>query len=159
MGLLCYDISSSGITAGLLNSRLEPIRLIENRWAPNPTLDLENAAVQFKQLTRELACGGGSDPVAAISIGSFLHSFALLDASGGPLTNVFTWLDSRGEDGVQYVRSRIGDTFHTRTGCRYHPVFPVFKLAALHLSHDKLLPQAARVVSIKSFFVHMLTGT
>src|SRR5262249_20295867 len=30
--------------------------------------------------------------------------------------------------------------------------------AALHLNGDKVLSQAARIVSIKSFFVHLLTG-
>jgi gluconokinase len=162
MSLLCYDISSSGITAALLNSDLDPIRLVETRWTPDPTLDLANVADHFKKLTRELALAAAADsrvdPIVAISIGSFLHSFLLIDASGKPLTKVFTWLDSQGEDGVEYVRSRLGDTFHARTGCRYHPMFPIFKLAVLHLSNDKLLPQAARIISIKSFFVHELTG-
>jgi gluconokinase len=158
VSLLCFDISSSGITAGLLNSSLEPIRLVKAGWTPAPTFSLETIAGQFKQLTRELTLASAPDPIVAISIGSFLHSFVLLDAAGRPLTSVSTWLDSRGEDGVQYVRSQIGDSFYSRTGCRYHPMFPIFKLAALHLNDEGLLPKAALVVSIKSFFVHMLTG-
>jgi gluconokinase len=158
VSLLCYDISSSGITGALLNSGLEPIRLTEVRWSPAPTLDLENVIAHFKQLTAELTLGSGSDPITAISIGSFLHSFVLLDATGQPLTELSTWLDNQGDDGVRYLRSRLGDAFHARTGCRYHPMFPVFKLAALYLNRNKLLPQAAHVVSIKSFIVHLLTG-
>jgi gluconokinase len=53
----------------------------------------------------------------------------------------------------------MGDRFHELTGCRYHPMFPVFKLAALYLHDKSLLASAARVVSIKSFFVYLLTGT
>jgi gluconokinase len=158
VSLLCYDISSSGITGALLNSALEPIKLAEARWAPVPAMDLENVIALFTQVTGELTPAGVSDPITAISIGSFLHSFVLLDDAGQPLTDLFTWLDTWGDDGVQYLRSRLGDAFHARTGCRYHPMFPVFKLAALHLNGDKLLPQAARIVSIKSFFVHLLTG-
>src|SRR4029077_16052321 len=100
-------------------SRLEPIRLTEGRWEPAATLDFENVVAQLKQLTRELVLTGASDPITAVSIGSFLHSFVLLDAAGRPLTKLFTWLDSRGDDGVQYLRSHLGDAFHARTGCRY----------------------------------------
>ena len=157
MSLLCYDISSSGITGALLTTGLEPVQLREVHWTPAPTLDVQDATARFTQLTRELTESSTSDPVAAISIGSFLHSFVLLDNAGQPLTNVFTWLDSQGNDGVEYLRSQLGDAFHARTGCHYHPMFPVFKLAAFHLN-GKLLSQAARIVSIKSFFVHLLTG-
>jgi len=72
---------------------------------------------------------------------------------------VFTWLDVRGDEGLEYVRSHVGDNFHTITGCRYHPMFPVFKLAALRLSDSELLKRARRIASIKSFLIHKFTGT
>src|SRR5438105_4340357 len=152
MSLLCFDISSGGISAALLDSRLEPIRLVEGRWAPAATLALDTITSQFRQLIGELNVAALADPVAAVSIGSFMHNFILLDSDGLPLTPVFTWLDSRGEDGVRYVRARMGERFHARTGCRYHPMFPVFKLAALHLRGGGL-PAAARAVSVKSFLL------
>ena len=159
MNLLCFDVSSSGIAAALFDSMLEPIRLTEVRWTPTPTLSLETLVAQFKRLTTELAVPSADDSITAISIGSFLHNFVLLDAAGLPLTSVFTWLDSRGEDGVEYVRDRLGETFHQRTGCRYHAMFPVFKLAALHLNGSSVFSKAARVVSLKSVLIHALTGS
>ena len=162
MSVLCYDISSGGITAALFKSDLKTIHVVKSEWTPGPTLKLETIAIQFKRLTAELAASSAADPVKTVSIGSFLHSFVLLDQAGMPLTDVFTWLDVPGneaDDGVERVRSRIGDSFHQRTGCRYHPMFPVFKLVALHLHHESLLAHATRIVSAKSFFVHRLTGT
>jgi gluconokinase len=159
MSFLCFDISSGGISAGLLDSELQPVRLVEGRWIPAPTLSPETIIHQFKQLIGELSIPGVSDPVTAISIGCFMHSFVLLDSDNLPLTPVFTWLDRGGADGVRYVQAQMGERFHTRTGCRYHPMFPVFKLAALHLSNNKLLSTATRAVSIKSFLLHALTGS
>jgi gluconokinase len=37
-------------------------------------------------------------------------------------------------------------------------MFPVFKLASMRLAHDAALSKAKRIVSIKSFIVHELTG-
>jgi gluconokinase len=158
VSFLCFDVSSSGISGVLLDSGLEPLRSLEARWEPSPTLDPETTSGEFKKLVRELAGASVPDPIIAVSIGCFLHNFVLLDAAGLPLTPVFTWIDSRGEEGVEYIRSVFKENFHTRTGCRYHPMFPVFKLAAMRVNQDTLLLRTARVVSLKSFFVHMLTG-
>jgi len=148
MTLLCFDISSSGISAALFDSKLEPIQLGEHRWAPGATRDLLKIVAQFKESIAELK----PESVDAICIGTFMHNIVLLDANDNALTPVFTWLDSRGESGVESVRNRLGDTFHQRTGCRYHPMFPVFKLASLDVSGS------ARAVSLKSFLLHALTG-
>jgi gluconokinase len=158
MTILCFDISSGGISAALLDSGLEPVRLVEGRWTPAATLALDTVTGQFKQLIADLKVASVTDPIAAVSIGSLMHNLVLLDSGSLPLTPVFTWLDSRGEEGVQYVQARMAERFHARTGCRYHPMFPVFKLAALHLSNSTLPAAAARAVSVKSFLLHALTN-
>src|SRR5207237_1419041 len=58
---------------------------------------------------------------------------------------------------IDYVRSRLAERFHELTGCRYHPMFPVFKLAAIRLSDSELLARAKRIVSIKALLNHLLT--
>ena len=158
MSPLCFDISSGGISAALFDSELEPIRLVEGRWKPAATLAVDTITGQFKHLIAELKVANVTDAVAAVSIGCFMHNLVLLDSDSLPLTPVFTWLDSRGVDGLQYVQARLGERFHARTGCRYHPMFPVFKLAALHLNNCGLLAKAVRAVSIKSFLLHALTN-
>jgi gluconokinase len=47
--------------------------------------------------------------------------------------------------------------FHERTGCRFHPMFPVFKLASMRVTGNAVLPAAKRIVSIKSLLVQKLT--
>jgi gluconokinase len=161
MTILCFDISSGGISAALFSPKLEFTKLTENQWKLEPddsgaaTLSIHTVVERFRQVIRELAI---AEPVEAVCIGTFMHNCVLLDDAGKPLTPVFTWLDRRGEKGLEYLRSRLGDRFHERTGCRFHPMFPVFKLATLYVDDPNLIANARRVVSIKTFLTHRLTG-
>ena len=159
MSFVCFDISSGGISTALFDSTLDAVQMAEGHWTPAPALAFRTIVDQFKQNIAQLNLGNAREPIDAICIGSFMHNIVLLDGSDVPLTPVSTWLDSTGENGVEYVRSRIGDNFHARTGCRYHPMFPVFKLAALHLNDRNLFAKVARAVSVKSFLIHALTGS
>lgn len=161
MAVLSFDISSGGIAAAFYNSALEPSGLHKKVWRLN--LD-EAGAASFAVETvtsvfRETIAGLQiTESLDAISIASFMHNCVVLDAAGRPLSPVYTWLDRRGEDGVEFVRSRLGTGFHERTGCHFHPMFPVFKLASLFLAEPGLAARAARVVSVKALLVHKLTG-
>jgi gluconokinase len=164
MKLLCVDISSGGISATLFNSQLAAAQVVEDRWIletddrGTATLSTERVGGIFKNVLRALDLTANST-IDGVCIGSFLHSCVLLDDASRPLSAVFTWLDRRGDEGIQHVRSLLGDRFHEITGCRYHPMFPVFKLAAMRLSDPSLLGKAKRVVSLKSLLLHWLTGT
>jgi sugar (pentulose or hexulose) kinase len=102
MNLLCFDFSSGGVTATIFNSRLESTRIAEHRWNLQPdergaaTLSAETVLAGFKSTIRELQLD--TTQVDAISIGTFLHSLILVDVDNVPLTPVFTWLDSRGQE-------------------------------------------------------------
>ena len=136
MTLLGFDISSGGVTAALFNRDLEILGHSEQEWqfatdsSGAATLTVDAIVQRFKAALGQITF---PEKPSALCIGCFMHNCVLLDANDQPLTPVFTWLDQRGEDGVTYVRNRLGDRFHERTGCHYHPMFPVFKLAALHL--------------------------
>jgi gluconokinase len=161
MTFLCFDISSSGVSAALFNSRLEVVKFIEEHWElvtgdqPSATLSAENMVERFKQVIRGLAI---AERLEAICIGTFMHNCVLLDRNDKPLTPVFTWLDQRGEEGIEFIRSHLGPGFHERTGCRFHPMFPVFKLATLQMRSDPSIAQARRVVSVKALLNQRLTG-
>ena len=154
MKLLCFDISSGGISAAVFDADLNSTQFAETRWILETDdqgaaiLSLATIEAQFKQLIRELRVA----VVDAVCLDSFMHNFVLLDDAGRPHSPVFTWLDQRGAAGVDLVRKQIGGRFHELTGCRYHPMFPVFKLAAMDLE------QTARVASVKAFLIHRLTG-
>src|SRR5688572_16545312 len=160
MTVLSVDISSGGISVSIFNAQAEPTIRAESTWqfkshhAGEATLSAETILERFKSAINEVKT---VEPPEAIGIGCFMHNCVLLDSDDRPLTPVFTWLDQRGEDGVDYVRSKIGARFHDLTGCRYHPMFPVFKLAALYLRDRRLIDEAKRVVSVKAFLIHRLT--
>src|SRR5439155_3429019 len=135
-------------------------RRVESRWhfaSDKPgaaTLSAETSVDRFKIVLQDLVVPAS---VETIVIGCFMHNCILLDANDQPLTPVFTWLDQRGDEGVTYVQSRVGDAFHERTGCRYHPMFPIFKLASLYVQDSPLIARTKRVVSAKAFLIHRLT--
>jgi len=162
MNLLCFDVSSGGITAGLLDASLAVLRITKNPWALETdhsgaaVLSLNQVQDSFKGAIRELGLSSAGS-IDAICIGTFMHNIVLLDDSDRPLTPVFTWLDHRGESGVPYLRQHRPD-FHERTGCRFHPMFPVFKLASMLETDAELLKKTGRIVSIKALFIHRLTG-
>ena len=149
MNLLCFDISSGGIAAALLNSNLDCVRFTESPWNAG-RLRAETVVSEFEQVIRRLDI---AEPIGGLCIGTFMHNCVLLDGADQPLTPLFTWLDARGEDGIDFVRAQIGPRFHERTGCHYHPMFPIFKLASIQTSS-----QARRIVSIKTLLIHELTG-
>jgi gluconokinase len=162
MRFLCFDLSSNGISAAILDSRLNATRLEESRWSLETnehgvaTVSVPVIIEQFKSAVSRLK-PAGSDHIDAICIDSFMHNFVLLDASDQPLTPVFTWLDRRGSEGIELVRKQMGDRFHQSTGCRFHPMFPVFKLGSMRLAESPALSAAKRIVSIKSLLINKLT--
>ena len=164
MNLLCFDMGSGGITAAILTSNLEAERLADNEWVLETdthgaaTLSVEAIVERFKCAIRSVDVTP-TRPIDAICIGTFQHSCVVLDEADRPLTPVFTWLDQRGESGLDIVRTRLGDRFHEITGCRYHPMFPVFKLAAMQASESELFSRAKRIGSIKALLLNRLTGT
>ena len=164
MKLLCFDMGSGGISAAIFNSNLEPERFADNQWVLETdkhgaaTLSVEGIVERFKRAIRSVDVTS-TDPIDAICIGTFLHNCVVLDEADRPLTPVFTWLDQRGQSGLNIVRTQLGDRFHEITGCRYHPMFPVFKLAAMQASDSELFGRAKRIGSIKALLLNRLTGT
>jgi gluconokinase len=156
MEVLCFDIGSGGITAARFNERLEVSALREVPWdlhrdaQGRATLSADHIEAAMVQLSKDLQ--GDASP-AAVSIACFMHSFLVLSSCCAPLTPVFTWLDTTAPEGIDAVRRRLGDRFHERTGCHYHPMFPVFKLAANPVGRGN------RVGSPKAWLGWELTGS
>ena len=157
MDVLCFDIGSGGISAGRFDENLNTVATKEVRWdlhrdsAGRAILSAGDVESAFKRLVHSLH--GDHQPAAAVSIACFMHSFLVIDSNGASVTPVFTWLDTTNSEGLSRVRERIGDGFHHRTGCQYHSMFPVFKLASIRP------PAAHRVISLKTMLVEALTGS
>ena len=155
MEVLCFDIGSGGIAAARFNEQLEVSALREVPWdlhrdaQGRATLSADDIEATILQLSKDLQ---GDAAPAAVSIGCFMHSFLVLSSCCAPLTPVFTWLDTTAPEGIDAVRRRLSDRFHERTGCHYHPMFPVFKLAANPAGRGN------RVGSPKAWLSWELTG-
>jgi gluconokinase len=147
--VLCYDIASGGLSAARFNERLETTAYDEVHW------EMPLSAGSVKQAFRRLEHSTSGDNPAAISISSFMHSFVVRDAEGNSKTPVYTWMDGASQDGIAAIRNVVGSEFHHRTGCHYHPMFPVFKLASEMLNYRS---PADRIVSPKTLLVESLTG-
>ena len=162
MNLLCLDVSSSGISAAVFDSELTAVRFAEAPWNPQAavllTIPVQQIAGCFKQILRQMQ-PRKAGPIDAICISSFLHNFVLLDDADQPLTSVLTGLDRRGDAGVEFVRNHLHNRFEELTGCRYHAMFPAFKVAMLRISDPQMFARARRVISIKALLVNWLTGS
>lgn len=154
MDVLCFDIGSGGVTAARFDQRLSVSASAEIPWQLHrdaegrATLSTDVIETALLGLSRRVQ----GDATAAVCIGSFMHSFLVLSSCCAPLGPISTWLDTTAERGVDIVRQRVGSTFHQRTGCHYHPMFPVFKLAANPPGRGN------RVASPKSWLAWELTG-
>jgi gluconokinase len=145
--VLCFDIASGGLSAARFNEHLESSVYDEVSWEmPLTAGGLQKA---FRYLEHSVS---GTEP-AAISMSSFMHSFLVMNANSD--TPVFTWMDGASPDGIDTIRKAIGAEFHQRTGCHYHPMFPVFKLASDALRNRR---PSDRIVSPKTLLVESLTG-
>lgn len=146
--VLCFDIGSGGMSAARFNERLEPAGYDEVPWEAPFTAAAILAA--FQKLSHAIT-GDGRRP-AAVGISSFMHSFLTLGWDGSPQSPVYTWMDGADPAGMASIRDAIGSGFHERTGCHYHPMFPVFKLAAMKLAKGQ------RIASPKTLLIEALTG-
>jgi gluconokinase len=156
MDVLCFDIGTGGVRGARFDEQLEVLALKDSPWdlhrdaEGRATLSVYDIECAFSEVGRALS---GSSSTAAVSIGCFMHSFLVLSSCCAALTPVFTWLDTTAPEGVDAVRRKLGPHFHERTGCHYHSMFPVFKLASNPPGHGN------RVGSPKAWLAWELTGS
>ncbi len=154
MRVLCFDISSGGLARAVFDERLAAGDVSESPW--HIEVEADSSAVLTVEALETALHGVMQAPLSsaidAISVSGFMHSSLLLDGRNRPLTPIFTWMDRRGADAVDRFRQEFGREFHQRTGCRFHPMFPVFKAATFRPSGMR------RIVSAKTFIIALLTG-
>jgi len=91
--------------------------------------------------------GPAAHRIQAVACCTFWHSVMGIDASGSPLTPMYTWADTRAEkEGRELHRVMDEKKYHARTGAFFHPLYWSVKLRWLR-GH----PAAARVATWMSF--------
>lgn len=102
---------------------------------------------------------GGPDQILGLSLSTFMHSLAALDAGGRPLTHLMTWADTRSAAQVDWLRERPDwRDLYARTGCPPHTMYPLCKFLWIRQERPDLMQAAHRWVSIKELLMHRLTG-
>jgi gluconokinase len=70
-----------------------------------------------------------ADGIAAVALDTFWHSLLGVDATGGAITPVYTWADTRAADQAQALKMMLDEeSVHARTGCVFHSTYPPAKL-------------------------------
>jgi len=155
--VLTLDIGSSSVRALLFDAGARPVDGFEARRPhamrttpdggvecdPEFLLGLVVDAVD-ELLTK---AGPAAHRIKAVACCTFWHSVMGLDASGSPLTPLYTWADTRAEkEGRELHRVMDEKKYHSRTGAFFHPLYLSVKLRWLR-GH----PAYARVASWMSF--------
>lgn len=100
-----------------------------------------------------------SDKIVCISFSAAMHSVLLLDNNGMPLTNAFTWADTRS---VNYTHSLLhtdmGKRIYAATGTPIHPMTPLCKIAWIRDNLPELFGRKPFFISLKEYIIYKITG-
>ncbi|MBV8878793.1 MAG: gluconokinase [Planctomycetaceae bacterium] len=155
--VLTIDIGSSSARALVYDRAaravpdLEARRTYAMRTTPDGGVDAdpESLLSLVGEVVDEILAKAGPkvQRIRAVACCTFWHSLMGIDASGAPLTALYTWADTRAEkEGRELSRDLDPKPYHARTGAFLHPLYWPAKLRWL-----KGHPDYGRVVSWMSF--------
>jgi gluconokinase len=155
--VLTLDIGTSSARAMLFDADARPVESIESRRAysmrTTPDGGVEGdpeALLAFvgETIDEVLArAGPRASRIRAVACCTFWHSLMGIDASGAPVTALYTWADTRAEkEGRELHQAMDSRKYHSRTGAFFHPLYWPAKLRWLR-GH----PEIGRVKSWMSF--------
>lgn len=162
------DIGTSGCRAGAFDAsgRIRALSVAEYPilqprpgWAEqDPEVILESVVEVVRQLTSSL---GDVDArqVAGIGLCSVFHSFIALGPDYEPLTGCITWADNRAAGVLNDIANSVDkEALYQRTGCRWHPMYPLAKAIWLRRERPDLFARLKKIVSIKDYVIFRLFG-
>ena len=97
--------------------------------------------------------------VVGLAFSAAMHSLIGLGPTGGAVTPVLTWADSRAADQAARLRADPrGLALHQRTGTPVHPMAPVVKLRWYAEEQPDVAAGVRHWVGIKEYLLRQLTG-
>jgi gluconokinase len=162
------DIGTSGVRAALFDLHGNLVSLCHKEYpmiCKEPGMAELNPEEVFASLVEVVRkCNEkvteSTVKIKGIGMSTQLFSIMAVDRNGKPLTNVFTWADTRCMDEANYVRDNF-DTLalYYKTGCRtQHPMHPLSKLLWLKNKYPSIFDGAYKFVSIKEYVLFKLFG-
>jgi len=163
------DLGTTGVKACVLSTQGDPVVHAQVYSFPllssNPGWAEQDPELIFEAMlscVRSVAQKAGipAQQVAAISIGSALHSLLAVDGKGRPLSNVITWADNRSaRQALALKNSAAGSMLYQRTGMPLHAMSPLPKIMWLRDERRELFDSAAKFISIKEYVLQKLCGS
>ncbi|MGB8194722.1 MAG: gluconokinase [Chitinophagaceae bacterium] len=97
--------------------------------------------------------------LTAVCLSAAMHSLIAMDNAGNPLTNAYTWADTRSNKQALQLRS-LPDayTLYAATGTPIHPMSPLCKICWLREELPQIFISAGKFISIKEYIVFKLFG-
>ncbi|MHB1005783.1 MAG: gluconokinase [Chloroflexota bacterium] len=104
--------------------------------------------------------GLGPNQVTGIGVSAVMHSLIALDADGKPLTNAWTWVDTRAARQSAAIKKTFdAKAIYNRTGCPVHPMYTPEKVCFIRDTMPAVYAKASRYVTIKEYVLSRLFGT
>ncbi|HTV59886.1 MAG TPA: gluconokinase [Verrucomicrobiae bacterium] len=160
------DIGTTSVKACVAAAGFEPVvqkhayPMIKPRpgWAEQDPELIFEAVVECVRNAIEQA-GAKPQEIAAISLGSALHSILAIGRDGRPLSNSITWADNRSErQAFRLKRSEEGLSIYRRTGMPIHAMSPLAKVLWFREERGEIFERATKFVSIKEYVAQKLLG-
>lgn len=97
--------------------------------------------------------------ILVISFSAAMHSLLAVDEQGHPLTNLWTWADTRSEEIAASLKNTpLGHRIYQQTGTPVHPMSPLCKIAWMRREMPELFAASHKFISGKEYVIYQLTG-
>ncbi|HEX2848851.1 MAG TPA: gluconokinase [Chitinophagaceae bacterium] len=97
--------------------------------------------------------------IIVISFSAAMHSMMAVDKQGYPLTNLWTWADTRSQEiAASLKNTSAGHRLYQQTGTPVHPMSPLCKIAWIRREVPELFARTHKFISGKEYVIHQLTG-
>ena len=165
--ILALDIGSSSVRASLFDAAGRTVDGLHARRAHALHTDSSGAAVVdadavigliFQCVDETLALAGPlAGSIAAVAGCSFVGNMLGVDQDGLAMTPLITYADTRSAGDAELLKQELDEeTFHQRTGVRFHPSYGTAQLHWLRRARSEEFRRVARWVSLGEYMETML---
>ncbi|RYG50333.1 MAG: gluconate kinase [Chitinophagaceae bacterium] len=97
--------------------------------------------------------------ILVVSFSAAMHSLMAVDRKGQPLTNLWTWADTRSQETATLHKNSLpGHRIYQQTGTPIHPMSPLCKIAWMRTAMPEVFAAAHKFISGKEYIIQQLTG-
>ena len=149
-------ITPSGEVLLQLQASYPTIQHIQGQSEQEPDTIFNRVIELLQETTHSLR---GEYQLKAVAFSSAMHSIIPVDKSGIPLTNAFTWADTRSNEyAMELIEKGEQEVLYPRIGVPIHPMLPLCKVIWIRHSMPTIFSLAKKFISIKEYVFFKLCG-